>query len=335
MPPVSHFYFSYPIPVCFLPNIDDEFNIDTESLLKIENFVKSLTSRNLLIFTDQVEINRGIFENLCKRKHINLIFADSAQNCSNDTKLFDFYIALNRDDYSSTAMIYIGPHEKLSLDLGCIFYNYESLRFNSINSSLFDGSISRELTRRCGLIDSIRQNDHVGIIVENPNARLHVLTAQYLQNICSDNDIIADIIYVGRLNEMKLGNFPDIQFFIHLSCAGRPSFSFVKPVVTPLEFICAKFDIDFWENQILRDYELFLSFCDSNSDIFMTGNRQDGRSLGGQMVLKSFFELSSQLTDVRRNYAYEGLEINSMNQELKIHKGAIGNSTGYDYESKK
>lgn len=326
--------FSYSVPVCFLPDIDSGFEVNLDFLSKVDKFVKSVTSKNLLIIADQVEINRNVFENSCNGIDVNIIFADSESRCISDTKLFGFYFTLDRDAYIDTALIYIGPHEKLSTDLGCIFYNQESLRINSVTSSCFEGSISRELTKKYGLIDSIRCCDHVGIVVENPNVRLHVETAQYLQNICSANDMIADIIYVGRLNEMKLGNFADIQFFIHLSCAGRPSFSFVKPVVTPLEFICAKFEVDFWEYQNLRDYERFLRYCASHKEIVLPNTQQDN-NLGGQLVLKSFFELSSQLVGVRRNYSYGGLEINSINQEMKIHKGAVGNSTGYDYESKK
>lgn len=302
-------------------------------VLHIESFVKKTIAKNLLVIIDQVEIPPTAFEKLCGEMGIILKYARASTGCQASTKLFDFDIPLSSSEFADTSLIYIGPHEKLSTDLGCIFYNHESLRIDSKTFSLFEGSIARELAKSHALIESIACFDHIGIIVENPNDRLHVQTAQYLQNICAINEIIADIVYVGRLNEMKLGNFADIEFFIHLSCSGRQPFHFVKPIVSPLEFICAKFDINYWDNQSLRDYEIFLKFCDEHKNIF-TQNSEYDNSLGGQLVLKSFFELSTQISGARKNYSYNGLEINSINKELKLQKGAVGNSTAYDYESK-
>lgn len=328
------FLFSYPTPVCFLPDITITDNLNPETASDIESFINNTKSKNVLVILDQVEISFDLFEKCCNDKNLILKFASDSIKYQNNTKIFDFCIPFDPSEYADTSLIYIGPHEKLANDFGCIFHNHESLRINSLSFSLFQGSISRELTKSCALIDSISNFDHVGIIVENPNVRLHVQTAHYLQNICSANDIIADIVYVGRLNEMKLGNFPDIEFFILLSCTGRASFHFVKPIVSPLEFICAKFEVNFWENQILRDLAIFLEFCDKHQNMLLNGMNDDS-SLDGQLVIKSFFELSTQLVNLRRNYSYNGLEINSSNKEIKLHKGATGNSTSYDYESNK
>ena len=131
---------------------------------------------------------------------------------------------------------------------------------------------------------------------------------------------------------MKIGNFPDIEFFIHLSCSGRPLFSFVKPIVSPLEFLCAKFDLSFWDNQYLRDYENFIAFCDMNKEILLP-NYEDHTNMDGQLIVKNFFELSTQISSTRKNNSFNGLEINSSFMEMRLHKGAIGNSTSYDYES--
>ena len=283
---------------------------------------------------DQNEISRNAFADLCKDKSFSIFFAETLSNqfCSNN--IFGFYISIDKSEFTNTSLIYIGPHEKLSTDLGCIFYNNQSLRIDSRVLRPFDGSISRELAKRSCLIDSIRCFDHVGILVENPNVQSHVQVAQYLQNICTANDIISDIIYVGRLNEMKLGNFADIDFFIHLSCPGRSLFSFVRPVVSPLEFLCAKFDLNFWENQCLLDYRLFIKYCHENKNIFLKSYGDDN-NFERQLVIKNFFELSTQLFGNRKNYSYNGLEINSAEKEIKLHQGAVGNSTAYDYESNK
>lgn len=325
--------FSYSVPVCFLPDIDRINTLDENFTITIETFVKNIVSKNLLVILDQSEVPTAVFEKFCADQKCILRFANNLNECKNGIKLFDFDVPFEPSEFSETSLIYIGPHEKLATDLGCIFFNHDSLRIDSRSLKLFECSVSRELTKRCRLIDSISCFNHVGIIVENPNVRLHVETAQYLQNICAANDMIADIVYVGRLNEMKIGNFADIEFFIHLSCAGRPTFHFVKPIVSPLEFISAKFDIDFWGNQILLDYSLFLKFCDQNNSIFFQNSSFDNNS-NGQVVLKNFFELSTQLLGSRKNHSYNGLEINSIDKEMKLHKGAIGNSTAYDYESK-
>lgn len=302
-------------------------------MIIIENYVHKLVSKNLLGILDQVDISAVVFEKFCDDKGLILKCVYSSNDCQNGIKVFDFCIPFDSSEFHDTSLIYIGPHEKLSTDLGCIFFCHDSLRIDSKSSRVFECSISRELTKRSSLINSISSFDHVGILVENPNVRLHVKTAQYLQNICAENDIIADIVYVGRLNETKIGNFADIEFFIHLSCAGRPIFHFIKPIVSPLEFICAKFDVNFWENQTLRDYSIFLNFCDQHKSSFLRNNSYDN-SLSDQLVIKNFFELSNQLINSRKKYSYNGLEIKSMDREMKLHKGAIGNSTAYDYESK-
>lgn len=287
-----------------------------------------------MVILDQVNSASEVFQQICDDKKLNLYFSSSekVENCDKITKLFDLYIPLDSTDFKDTSLIYIGPQEKLAIDLGCVFYNQASLFVDSRTNSLFSTSISRELTKRSVMIDSISCFDHVGILIENPNIRLHVETAQYLQKICAANDIIADIIYVGRLNEMKIGNFPDIEFFIHLSCSGRPLFSFFKPIVSPFEFLCAKFNLNFWDYQYLRDYEAFVAYCDMNKEDLLQ-NYEDQTDMNGQLIIKNFFELSTQVLSTRKNYSYHGLEINTSAKEMRLHKGATGNSTSYDYES--
>lgn len=318
-----------------MPDFQSENELSDQLFLEISLFVDKIKSKNLLVVIDQIQASYEAFKTICADKEFCLYFAciENVENWDKSTKMFDFYFPLDRNDFKDTSLIYIGPHEKLSLDLGCIFYNHTSLCINSKTRSLFNTSISRELAKKSGSVDAISCFDHVGILIENPNVRLHVITAHYLQNICAANDIIADVIYVGRLNEMKIGNFPDIEFFIHLSCSGRAPFSFLKPIVSPLEFLCAKFELDFWENQYLRDYAAFIAYCDMNKKMLLP-NHDDHNNMGGQLIIKSFYELSTQIVSTRKNYSYNGLEINSAFQEMRLHKGATGNSTSYDYESR-
>lgn len=326
--------------MCFLADVNTQNNLYDQIYSEIEMFINLITSENVLVILDQVDIPRSIFEKFVSGKKLNLLFSDTEISrvdtdiSKYSSKILGFQIPIKSSCFEKTSLIYIGPHEKHSTDLGCIFFNHSSLRINSKNFLKFNFVISRELAKRSTIIDSISNFDHIGIIVENPNVRIHVEMAKCLQNICSANDMIADIIYVGRLNEMKLGNFSDIQFFIHLSCAGKLLFKFVIPVVSPFEFICAKFDINFWENQNLRDYEIFLGFYKNNKGIFLSNQEVAMLKNQDQVVVKNFYELSNQLNETRKNYSYSGLKINSIDQEMKLFKGAVGNSTAYDYESK-
>ena len=70
---------------------------------------------------------------------------------------------------------------------------------------------------------------------------IHNSLANKLLSICNNLQIFAHVIYVGRLNEMKLGNFADLGAFIHIACPGKPLFDFHRPVISPFEFICAHF----------------------------------------------------------------------------------------------
>lgn len=328
--------FSYSIPVCFVPDLLSKTRVDEDFVDAIKIFIDGVSSEFLLVILDQVDVPRSVFEALCLNRNFKLIFADQSiqDNCS--TRLLHFNIPVASNDFKNTSLIYLGPHERVSTDFGSIFYHHPSLRFDSNHSSFCQSnSISRDLSKRNGIIDTISHLDNVGIIVENPNINIHVILAQYLQNICAANSIIADIIYVGRLNEIKLGNFADIEFFIHISCAGKPIFSFVKPIVSPFEFLCSKFDIEFWSHQSLRDFDILLKFCDENKNLFFPQSLVNDCGYENRVILKNFYELSSQILEARKRYSYSGLEICPMNHEIKLHKGAVGNSTSYDTETTK
>ena len=134
----------------------------------------------VLFIIDQANISRDAISKLCCSSDSKILFATSKPDSTDSTKIFDFFIPISFDEYRNAALIYIGPHERLSLDLGSIFYHHECLRINSTFSTVFNGSISRELARSSSVSDSIASLANVGILVENPNNRLHVVTAQML-----------------------------------------------------------------------------------------------------------------------------------------------------------
>lgn len=186
----------------------------------------------------------------------NMHFSSPTPSSDASLGLFGFYLPISQDEFSDTALLYVGPHERAATDLGCVFYANSSLRINSSTWEEFKLAIPREMAKRASVTDAISQHSHIGIVVENPNngreqhgvkcqlhcVETHIKVAQLLQRICHCNDIFAVILYVGRLTEAKLGNFADLQSLIHISCSGKARFPFHKPIVSPLEFLCAKFE---------------------------------------------------------------------------------------------
>lgn len=248
-------------------------------------------------------------------------------------KFYDFCFPLPVEEVksASSSIIYIGPHSKIATDVGSLCYQQPALLINSSTGQPFSVNVMRNLAKRSSVIDTAKEFTQVGILVENPNIELHIKLAQLLQNLCFANDIFANILYVGRVNEAKIGNFPDLECFVHISCAGKELFTFAKPILTPFEFICAKFpSVDFWGKQELRDYELLLQFCiQSSAEWIPQKNLSDSDK---QVAIKDFYQLTVALESVRKRYSFYGLEIDQSSRDMQLHKGSTGNSVSYDHE---
>lgn len=280
-------------------------------------------------------------KDLCTGPTINIIYLKEDEDINNSesnsfaTTLFDFNIPLPQDSFNDTAIIYLGPHLKLATDIACIFYHTGSLRINTTNWTIWDNPIVREMSKRFQIFESISNFDHIGIIIENPNIMQHVQLANILQGVCSSNNIFSSIIYVGRLNELKLGNFSDIQAFVHISCIGKPLFSFYHPVISPFEFLCSKLSLNYWDNQILRDNFKLINYCSDVPLPHLNLPSRTSMSCENRLLIKDFYELSAQIFDSRKNFSFNGLEINSSDKNIRLHLGSTGNSTFYDYEKTK
>lgn len=311
----------YSIPVCFIPS-QTELSPSYLST-SINDFISTSTADRIYLVLDQVE------------NHSTLNWTDKvilAQESDQQEglKMHGFaFPQLTKELIASSAVIYYGPHAKVATDLGSLFYLQPSLLLDSTSATAFTINISRDLAKRTAAVNSIRGFDQIGILVENPNIQLHIQLAQMLQDLCFANNFFANILYVGRVNEMKIGNFPDLECFVHISCPGKSLFSFAKPVVSPFEFICAKFDVNFWEHQELRDLDALLDFCQVHQHEWIP---EEARAANGQVVLRDLQQMTMTLSSIRQKYSYHGLQIDHANRDMTLHEGSTGTAAGYDYE---
>ncbi len=92
------------------------------------------------------------------------------------------------------------------------------------------------------------------------------------------------------------------------------------------------FRINFWENQILRDYNQFLDYLKKESDIFKNSNNILDENKNLELVNFNFSELTVNYDfgNLRRNYF--GVEINPNERGLKLEKGRKGIAASYEDE---
>lgn len=294
---------------------------------QIQAFVASSIAERIFLLLDQVSFVPEL--------NINDPRIVTVHNNTKETEAFQFYdfcfpLPVEEVKSSASCVIYVGPHLKIATDLNCLCYRQPALLIDSVSGKPFPVHVMRSLSKRSSVIDTAKECTQVGIVVENPNIELHVKLAQILQNLSFANDIFANILYIGRVNEAKIGNFPDLECFVHISCAGKELFTFAKPILTPFEFICAKFAVDFWSKQELRDYELLLQYCTESSAEWIP--KKEASSADKQVAIKDFHQLTIALESVRDRYTFYGLEIDQGHRDMQLHQGATGNSVSYDHE---
>ncbi len=308
--------------------MSDEPDIKYQESLsnRIEAFLASSSAEKIFLVLDQVPFTFESFVN--DSRVVSVQKTEEGVGCK--FYEFNFNSPIEEVKSSSSAVIYVGPHSKIATDLGSLCYQQPALLIDSATGTPFPVNLLRDLAKRSSVIDVAREFTQIGIVLENPNIDLHIKLAQVLQNLCFANDIFANILYVGRVNEAKIGNFPDLECFLHISCAGKELFTFAKPVLSPFEFICAKFSVDFWNSQDLRDFDRLLSYCVERSREWIS-QKQDSDS-DKQFAIKDFYQLTIALESTRNRYSYYGLEIDQGTRDMQLHKGATGNSVSYDHE---
>lgn len=261
--------------------------------------------------------------------------SNSTQNSPEFTCILGFKIPTDILHHENTSIIYVGPFYRTAVDFGTMFYTRKCLLLDSKSMTPFEINVLRDLSRRNAISESAATFNRFGILVENPSDDLHITLANFLQDLCIANGILSNIIYVGRLTATKLGNFTDVQAFVHISCYGRERFEFHIPVLSPFEFLCSKFGVDFWTQQFLRDYFLLCSHIEnhllpSRSD-FAPSHDPDGERR--QMILRDTYQMVEMISSSRSGFSYSGLKINTENRPMGLEDGSFGNSAGYDHEA--
>ncbi|XP_031825978.1 diphthamide biosynthesis 2 [Nomia melanderi] len=139
------------------------------------------------------------------------------------------------------------------------------------------------LKRRKFLVEKLKDAKVVGIVVATLGIKDYLKILTMIKNILKEKKKKSYILSVGKINPMKLANFPEIDVFVVISCPENEVFDsreFFKPILTPYEVelafnnsrdICTKYCMDF--RQILPgglNYVDFKAAADSDISL-LTG----------------------------------------------------------------
>ncbi|XP_066590947.1 2-(3-amino-3-carboxypropyl)histidine synthase subunit 2 [Prorops nasuta] len=130
------------------------------------------------------------------------------------------------------------------------------------------------LRRRRYLIEKLKDAKVVGIVVATLGIKSYLSAINIIKSILKEKNKKSYIISIGKINPVKLANFPEIDVFVVITCPENEVFDskeFLKPLVIPYEVelafnssreYCAQYFMDF--RQILPGGANYVDFKPSN-----------------------------------------------------------------------
>ena len=126
----------------------------------------------------------------------------------------------------------------------CIRYDPQTACLNLESSSM-----NKRLTKRFLMAEKVKEAQVIGILVGTLAVSSYVNVINDIRDLIESTGRQACIIVVGKLNEAKLANFPEIEVFVNVACPQNTlveSKDFFQPIVTPFELLVALRD-DVWD----------------------------------------------------------------------------------------
>ena len=147
---------------------------------------------------------------------------------------------------------------------------------------------------------------------------------------------------INNITEAKLGNFPDIEVFVILSCPNHSIYTekeFYRLIITPYELELALDSERKWENSVVLDFNF--GFKDTLPENKNIGEEpEEEKKEGLQVVLKDPNDKIQvrqvfQTLDLFEQKTFKGLEIEQNVPVAMAVKGLRGIASEYEDERKK
>ncbi|XP_076650044.1 diphthamide biosynthesis 2 isoform X2 [Halictus rubicundus] len=206
-------------------------------------------SKKVLFFYDvsyahKIESIQGILSPLYK----NLVF--SLLNCTSNVEFTDIkdnssIVVLGRSfnlekdcDIKEYEAFYLGIGEKTFTTLAVTIPAKKWFYFEDNNVIESQALNTPWLKRRRFLVEKLKDAKVVGIIVATLGIKDYLEILTLVKNILKQKNKKCYILSVGKINPMKLANFPEIDAFVMITCPENEVFDsreFLKPILTPYE----------------------------------------------------------------------------------------------------
>ncbi|XP_015429435.1 PREDICTED: diphthamide biosynthesis protein 2 [Dufourea novaeangliae] len=256
------------------------------------------TCKRILFFYNVAYAHKieGIYEVLSPL-YKNLIF--SSLNCTSNVEFTDVKdnmstIILGRsfklekgykiEDYEA---FFLGSGDKTFTTLEITIPAKKWYYFENSSITEYQALSTPWLKRRRFLIEKLKDAKVVGIVVATLGIKDYLKILSMIKNILKQKNKKSYILSVGKVNPMKLANFPEIDVFVMITCPENEVFDsreFLKPILLPYEVELAfnssrelhtEYYMDF--RQILPGGLSYVDFkASTNSDIsLITGKLRD------------------------------------------------------------
>ena len=320
----------------------------------LENLKKSSQNEKILVLLDQnlQHKNNEILEIFLKNYEKTHIFSsfmpkNTKEIPNNINPLFLGYYS-NFSLTSSTHIIFIGDETspflmKIGLLLGKL--PHKSFHFISDNENFKDDSenfVRKELMKRFSLIEKSREKQVYGILINSPTLIQFQEIFIRMKTLLKLHNKKFYTLMINNITEAKLGNFPDIEVFVILSCPNHSIYTekeFYRLIITPYELELALDSERKWENSVVLDFNF--GFKDTLPENKNIGEEpEEEKKEGLQVVLKDPNDKIQvrqvfQTLDLFEQKTFKGLEIEQNVPVAMAVKGLRGIASEYEDERKK
>lgn len=356
-----------------LPQIEYIFprnsNFSFENLeLNIKKFAEDLNNKKedspILILADQdlQHLNDKIFEifsnnyNEKKILYMGVMPKNSLEISKN--KLIPLFLGyysnyeFNKDKIDESTklpyIVFIGKSSShLLLKIGLLLGKLKYKSFNVIddlanaNNETDSITLNKELMKRFALIEKSKDKEIFGILINSPTIQGFQETFQRVKNLLRIHNKKFYNIMINNITEAKLGNFPDVQVFISISCHNHSLYSekdFYRIIITPYELELALDQDKSWENTIVLDHSFGFKDILEKEEEKKEENlekKQDFsvvlKNQNDQIQVRQIF----QTLDLFEQKTFKGLDITQEAQVGMAVQGLHGIASEYSDEKEK
>lgn len=230
---------------------------------------------------------------------------------------------------------------KISLLIGklqCKSLNVIDDAANFNNSESNSTALNKELMKRFALIEKSKDKEIYGILINSPTIQGFQETFQRVKTLLRIHNKKFYNIMINNITEAKLGNFPDVQVFISISCHNHSLYSekdFYRVIITPYELELALEQDKLWENTIVLDHSLgFRDALEEKKE--ETQEKKEDLSIvlknqNDQIQVRQIF----QTLDLFEQKTFKGLDIHQEVQVGMAVQGLHGIASEYSDEKEK